>query len=79
MLQKILIGFLNILLIVEKTIDYKFGDVSKTKDSITFTVKNKGVPLVPMPVFGIKNKQIIFKKWLETNEIDTTLTFEEKM
>jgi hypothetical protein len=59
-------------------IDYKFGDFTKTKDSITFAVVNKGVPLVPMPVFGIKNKQIIFKKWLETNQIDTTLTFERK-
>jgi hypothetical protein len=59
-------------------IDYKIGDLSKTNDSITFTVKNKGIPLVPMPVFGIKNKQIIFKKWLEGNEIDTVLTFERK-
>jgi len=55
-------------------IDYKLGDFSKTKDSITFTVKNKGVPLVPIPVYGIKNKQVVFKKWLETNEIDTILT-----
>lgn len=55
-------------------IDYKFGSFSKTRDSVTFTVKNKGIPLIPMPVYGIKDKQIIFKKWLETNEIDTTLT-----
>lgn len=61
-----------------ETIDYKFGDVTKTNDSITFIVKNKGVPLVPMPLFGIKDKQVIFKKWLEPNEIDTTLTFDRK-
>jgi hypothetical protein len=61
-----------------ENIDYKFGAVSKTKDNVTFIVKNKGVPLVPMPLFGIKKKQIIFKKWLEINEIDTTLTVERK-
>nr|WP_281229066.1 aminopeptidase [Flavobacterium aquiphilum] len=55
-------------------IDYKLGDFSKTKDSIRFTVKNKGVPLVPIPVYGIKDKQIVFKKWLEISEIETTLT-----
>jgi hypothetical protein len=70
--------FFNYIVDSREIIDYKFGDVSKTKDSITFSVKNKGVPLVPMPVFGIKNKQVIFKKWLETNEIDTVLTFERK-
>ncbi|WP_369410679.1 aminopeptidase [Flavobacterium taihuense] len=70
--------FFNYLIDSRENIDYKFGDLSKTKDSITFTVKNKGVPLVPMPIFGIKDKQIIFKKWLETNEIDTTLTLERK-
>jgi hypothetical protein len=70
--------FFNYLIDSRENIDYKFGDLSKTKDSITFTVKNKGVPLVPMSVFGIKDKQIIFKRWLETNEIDTTLTLERK-
>ncbi len=70
--------FFDYIIDSRETIDYKFGDVSKTKDSVTFTVQNKGIPLVPMPVFGIKNKQIIFKKWLEINQIDTTLTFERK-
>ena len=31
-----------------------------------------------MPIFGIKKKQIVFKKWLEPNEIDTTLIFDRK-
>lgn len=70
--------FFKYIIDSRKPIDYKFGDFSKTNDSITFTVKNKGVPLVPMPVFGIKDKQIIFKKWLDTNQIDTTLTLERQ-
>jgi hypothetical protein len=70
--------FFKYIIDSRENIDYKFGDVSKTKDSVTFVVKNKGVPLVPMPIFGIKKKQIIFKRWLETNEIDTTLIFDKK-
>jgi hypothetical protein len=70
--------FFNYIIDSRETIDYKFGDVTKTKDSLTFIVKNKGVPLVPMPIYGIRNKQIIFKKWLETNQVDTVLTFERK-
>ncbi|WP_348797270.1 aminopeptidase [Flavobacterium adhaerens] len=61
-----------------KPIDYKFSHITKTSDSITFKVKNKGIPLVPMPIFGIRDKQVVFKKWLETNQIDTILTIERK-
>jgi hypothetical protein len=70
--------FFDYVIDSRKNIDYKFNDVSKTKDSVTFTVKNKGVPLVPMPIFGIRDNQVIFKKWLETSEIDKELTFERK-
>jgi len=70
--------FFKYIIDSREIIDYKFDDFSKTKDSISFTVKNKGVPLVPIPIFGVKDKQVIFKKWLETNEIDTTLTFKRE-
>lgn len=70
--------FFDYVIDSRETIDYKFDAVSNTKDSVTFTVKNKGIPVVPMPVFGIKDKQVIFKKWLETNQIDSALTFERK-
>jgi hypothetical protein len=70
--------FFEYIIDSRKPIDYKFGDFSRTKDSVTFSLKNKGVPLVPMPVFGIKDKQIVFKRWFETNEIDSVFTFERK-
>jgi hypothetical protein len=57
-------------------IDYKFGDVSKTKDSITFTIKNKTGTTVPIPVYGIKDKNIVFKKWFENVRNDSTFTIE---
>ncbi|HSD08004.1 aminopeptidase [Flavobacterium sp.] len=70
--------FFDYIIDTRETIDYKFNNVSKTKDSVTFTVKNKGIPLVPMPIFGIRDKQIIFKKWLETDQIDKELKLERK-
>lgn len=70
--------FFDYVIDSREIIDYKFNAVSTTNDSVTFTVKNKGVPVVPMPVFGIKDKQVIFKKWLETDEIDKELTFDRK-
>lgn len=76
--QKNIDWFFDYIIDSREAIDYKFDAVSKTKDSVTFTVKNKGVPLVPMPVFGIRDKQVIFKKWLEASEIDKELTFERK-
>ncbi|WP_035674493.1 aminopeptidase N [Flavobacterium sp. 83] len=59
-------------------IDYKFTDVSKTKDSITFSVKNKTNVSVPVPVYGVKKGEIVFKKWLDANETDSTFTIERK-
>ena len=70
--------FFDYVIDTRETINYKFNNVSKTKDSVTFTVKNKGIPLVPMPIFGIKDKQVIFKKWLETDQIDKELKLERK-
>jgi hypothetical protein len=48
-----LIGSLGRLLSREKIIDFKFTDVLKSKDSISFTIKNR-TGVVPVPVYGIK-------------------------
>ena len=55
-------------------IDFKFENVTKTKDSITFTIKNKTQTIVPVPVYGLKNKNIVFKKWFENISTDSTFT-----
>ena len=52
-------------------IDYKFNKVTKTTDSIYFSLKNKTNINVPVPVYGIKNGEIVFKKWLEPAENDS--------
>ncbi len=55
-------------------IDYTFKHVSKTKDSITFTIKNRTGTTVPIPVYGLKNKQVVFKQWFENIRKDSTFT-----
>ncbi len=59
-------------------IDYKFSKVSKTKDSITFSIKNRTGVNVPIPVYGIKNDVILFKKWVDSKNIDSTITIDRK-
>ena len=61
-----------------KIIDYKFTSYSKTKDSVTFTIKNKTKTTVPISVYGLKDKKIVFKKWLENIKTDSTFTLERK-
>lgn len=66
--------FFNTIINSREIIDYKFKNVSKTKDSISFSLKNKTSVSVPMPIYGIKNDSIVFKKWLETSKKDSLYT-----
>ena len=59
-------------------IDYKFTDVTKTKDSITFSVKNKTGAPIPIPVYGTKKGAVVFKQWLDIEECDSTFTLARK-
>jgi len=59
-------------------IDFSFKRVSKTKDSITFTLKNRTGTNVPIPVYGLKNKKIVFKKWYDNIKKDSTFTVDRK-
>ena len=55
-------------------IDFKFNKVTKTKDSISFSLKNKTETNVPIPVYGVKDKNVVFKKWIDTFPIDSVFT-----
>ncbi len=70
--------FFNTVVDTREIIDYKFRGVSKTKDSVTFTLKNTTKANVPIPVYGIKNNEIVFKEWLENVETDSTFTLPRK-
>lgn len=56
----------------KKKIDYTIKKVKKTKDSILVTIKNKRNFTVPVALYGIKDKEIKFRKWI--TDIDTTAT-----
>ena len=54
--------------------DYKFDKVTRTKDSISFSIKNKTTTNLPIPIYGIKNKNIVFKYWYDTIKKDSIYT-----
>ncbi|HLA56487.1 MAG TPA: hypothetical protein VK623_10325 [Flavobacterium sp.] len=66
--------FFNTVVNTRDIIDFKFGNVSKTNDSISFTVKNSTGANVPIPVYGIKKGEVVFKQWLENINADSTFT-----
>lgn len=55
-------------------VDYKFTEVQKTNDSVTFTVRNKTNTVVPIPIYGVKKGEVVFKKWLDNIKNDSTIT-----
>jgi hypothetical protein len=70
--------FFDTLIKTRKTIDYKFTSVKKTSDSVSFQIKNKSNTWVPIPVYGIKNKQIVFKEWISKVKEDSIYTFKSE-
>lgn len=59
-------------------IDYKFSNVSRTADSVTFSVKNKTGIYAPIPIYGIKKKEVVFKEWIEPTKKDSVYAFSRK-
>jgi len=70
--------FFNTIVDSRDIIDYKFSKVLRTKDSITFSVKNKTGIQVPISAYGIKKGKIVFKEWLDTKNPDSVFTFDRK-
>ena len=57
-----------------KKIDYTISKVKKNVDSIEVTLKNKRNITTPVSVYGIKNREIVFKKWVTGVDSTTTIT-----
>lgn len=55
-------------------IDFKFDKVTRTKDSISFSLKNKTETNVPIPIYGVKGKNVVFKKWIDMFPKDSIFT-----
>ena len=65
--------FFRTLIETHDLIDYKFGKVTKTKDSITVKVINKTKTNAPISLFQLKDNEVVNKIWL--NNITTDSTF----
>lgn len=55
-----------------KKIDYTIKGVSETTDSLKVIIKNKRNITAPVALYGVKNKEIKFKQWVDG--IDSTKT-----
>ena len=67
--------FFDIIINSRKIIDYKFNTVTRTKDSVSFSIKNRTNVSVPIPIYGVKKKQIVFKEWIDNVKEDSIYTF----
>ena len=70
--------FFNKIINSRDLIDFKITNYSTTNDSVTFKVKNKTNTNVPIPIYGLKNNQIVFKHWLENIAKDSVFTFKKE-
>ena len=59
-------------------IDIKFEEVTHTNETVYFKQKNKNDINIPVPVYGINKKNIVFKQWFENAKKDTIYTLLRK-
>ncbi|QED36485.1 M1 family metallopeptidase [Antarcticibacterium arcticum] len=55
-------------------IDFKIKHVKKVGDSLQVTIKNKKDNNMPVPLYGLKDGDIIYKTWVENTREDQTIT-----
>src|SRR5690606_36646243 len=72
--EKDISWFFETIIDSRKIIDYKFGEVLKNDRTIVYTIKNKTGTTVPIPVYGIKEGEVVFKHWVENVSTDSTIT-----
>jgi len=70
--------FLETVINSRDIIDYKFTDLEKGKDSVTVTLRNRTGTTVPIPVYGVKKGEVVWKEWIENVASDSTFTFERQ-
>jgi hypothetical protein len=66
--------YFNTIIDSREIIDYKFDSFTKTKDTVSFSLKNKTNANVPISIYGIKNKEIVSKIWIDTVQKDSIYT-----
>lgn len=59
-------------------IDYKFGHVTRTPDSVQFAIRNRTGVYAPISIYGLKKNEVVFKKWIEPLKADSIYHFDRK-
>ena len=72
--KKDLSWFENDYLTTNKKIDYTIKNISKKNDSLEISIANNRNFTAPIQLYGIKDKEIKFKKWLTGIDSITTIT-----
>lgn len=54
-------------------IDYKISGVKKSQDSVKVSLKNVTGTPVPVSLYGVKKKEVVFKQWVNAFSNDTTI------
>ncbi len=66
--------FFRTMIETRDVVDYKFGKVTKTKDTISLTLINKTNTNVPISLYQLKNKSIVNKMWIHNVSTDSTFS-----
>ncbi|WP_343618742.1 aminopeptidase [Flavobacterium sp.] len=59
-------------------IDYKFGHVTRTTDSVQFAIRNRTGVYAPISIYGLKKNEVVFKEWIEPLKADSIYHFDRK-
>lgn len=65
--------FFRTIIETRDLIDYKFGKVTKTNDSIAVNIINRTNTNVPISIYQLKDNQVINKIWVTNIKTDSTI------
>jgi hypothetical protein len=58
-------------------VDYKLATVLKNKDSINITIENTTNTQIPIPISGLRNDTVVYKKWIHPYSKTTKLNLSD--
>lgn len=70
--------FFNDYIKTNKKIDYTIDHVNVKKDSVEITIKNKRNITTPVLLYGLKDKEIKYKKWFTNIKTSKTVTIPKR-
>ena len=70
--------FFNDFTATNKKIDYTIKNITKKNDSLNVVIKNKRNITTPVGLYGIKNEEIKFKKWITNIDSTKTITIKNE-